>query len=361
MSDADDAQKTEEPTQRKLDEARRRGQVAVSREVNTWLMLMAGALAILMLMPGMMTDLKGIMLRFVEAPHLFRLDPSSTGRLLFDTSVAVGQALLVPILLFFAVALLAGLVQNGFLFAPKALEMKLEKFSPISGFKRLFSIRQLVEFLKGLLKIAVVAAVGAAPLIPLLPHMDVVPTFAMVDVLHMLYSLVLRMLGGVLAVLAVVAIADLVFQRMQQRKQLRMSKQEVRDEFKQSEGDPMIKQRLRQIRQERARRRMMQAVPEADVVVTNPTHYAVALKYVPEEMEAPKLVAKGQDLVALRIREIAEEHGVTIMENPPLARVLYANVELDQEVPPEHYETVAQVISYVWGVKGRRMPGAAAG
>ena len=159
------------------------------------------------------------------------------------------------------------------------------------------------------------------------------------------------MLVAVLAVLAAIAIADLIFQRYRHKKQLRMTKQEVKEEHKQAEGDPTAKQRLRQIRQERARQRMMAAVPDADVVITNPTHFAVALKYDSEEMDAPRVVAKGQDLIAQRIREIAEDNDIIIVENPPLARALFASVELDDEVPPEHYQAVAEVISYVWGLR----------
>jgi flagellar biosynthetic protein FlhB len=173
------------------------------------------------------------------------------------------------------------------------------------------------------------------------------------QVLNLLLSLSMRVLIGVLSVMTVIAALDFLYQRQQHTKQLRMSRQELRDEYKQTEGDPMIKARLRQIRMERARKRMMAAVPEADVVVTNPTHFAVALKYDPERMQAPILVAKGADSMALRIREIAKEHNVPIVQNPPLSRALYNGVDLDQEVPAEHYKAVAEIIGYVMRLKGK--------
>ena len=205
------------------------------------------------------------------------------------------------------------------------------------------------EFLKGILKLRCVMV--GVPGFALIPGLDSFTSYSTQDFLAILHNTLLKMLVAVLAVLAAIAIADLIFQRYRHKKQLRMTKQEVKEEHKQAEGDPTAKQRLRQIRQERARQRMMAAVPDADVVITNPTHFAVALKYDSEEMDAPRVVAKGQDLIAQRIREIAEDNDIIIVENPPLARALFASVELDDEVPPEHYQAVAEVISYVWGLR----------
>jgi flagellar biosynthetic protein FlhB len=354
---ADDAQKTEEPTQKKLGDARSRGQVAVSREVNTWLMLVSGTLVVAMMSPWAMGRLRDAMLPFVEAPHRIALNIGSLTQRMEATLLDVFVILLIPLLLFFLAALLGPILQNGLVFSPKALEPKMEKFDPIKGAKRLVSLRQMSEFPKGIVKLAIVAAVILLTTMPAFVGLDTVPMLSLPDFLDVLYALIVKALVAVLAVLLVIAVLDFAFQRQQHHKQMRMTRQEVKDEFKQSEGDPAVKQRLRQIRQDRARARMMQAVPEADVVVTNPTHFAVALKYQPEAMGAPKLVAKGADLVAQRIREVAEEHGIAIVENPPLARALYASVDLDDEVPPEHYQAVAEVISYVWNIQGRSMPG----
>ncbi len=355
--DTDQSQKTEEPTPKKIEEARRRGQVAVSREVNTWMMLLVGTILLAMMAPELSGEIKGIILKFIERPHLIAFDRGNIGELMVQLMKDVAGVLALPMIIVFVIGLATGLVQNGFLLAPKALEPRFDKFNPVQGLRRMVSAQSWMEFAKGIGKVAIVGAVAVIPLLPLLGRLDTLPTFDVGMLPLELQGLVLKLLIGVLAVLAVITVIDFIFQRYQYMKQLRMTKQEVKEEYKQTEGDPSIKNRLRKVRSERAQRRMMQAVPEADVVVTNPTHYAVALKYEPEEMEAPKLVAKGQDLMAPRIREVAEEHGVVIVENPPLAQALYASVELDEEIPPEHYKAVAEVISYVWGVKGKLRPG----
>jgi len=198
--------------------------------------------------------------------------------------------------------------------------------------------------------------VATLAVLPTLPGVDTVPTLSMPDFLARRRDLGLIVLVASLSVFAVIAAIDLIFQRQQHIKVMRMMRQETEEEFRQTGGDPDVKRRLRQIRQERVRARMMKAVPEADVVVTNPTHYAVALRYRPEEMEAPKLVAKGVASLGQRIRETAEARDIAIIENPPLAPALYAGVDLDDEVPPEHYQAVAEVISYVWSLRGRTMP-----
>jgi flagellar biosynthetic protein FlhB len=263
--------------------------------------------------------------------------------------------MLIPFMLFVILALTSGIMQNGLLFAPKSMEPKFEKISPLKGLKRMFSMKQFVEFLKGLLKIAIVAVIGFLILIPESKRLNLLPSMDVMEVLDEIHTLTVELLTGALLVLFVIAGADLFFQRMQHVKQLRMTKQEVKEEFKNMEGDPQIKARLRQIRADRARQRMMQAVPEADVVVTNPTHFAIALVYDPAAMAAPKVVAKGQDVIAQRIREIANDHDVTIVENPPLARALYASAEIDDYIPEEHFKAVAEVISYVFNLKNKKL------
>ncbi len=354
MSDqTDDAQKTEEPTPKKISDARERGNVARSMEVNTWLMLLAGTMIIAFVAPGLMQDIRVISLVFIERPHEYSSEFGNLSGLLRQTVSAIGVALILPAIFLIVAALATGLVQNGLVFSPKAMEPKLEKLSPIAGAKRLFSMRQIVEFVKGLLKIAIVGTIAIILLTPEFRRIDTVPTIELSEMLDILHMLVIRLLIYVLGVLAVITFVDLIFQRAQHRKKLRMTKQEVKDEIKQSEGDPHVKGRLRQIRLDRARQRMMQAVPEADVVVTNPTHYAVALRYRQEETEAPVLIAKGADLIAQKIREVAKEHDIPIVENRPLALALFESVEVDQEVPTEHYRAVAEIISYIWRLKGR--------
>lgn len=358
MSDEpDEAQKTEEATPKKIAQARERGNVPRSMEVNTWLMLFAGAILVGAFGPGLMDEIRILNLAFIERPDQFPMDRGNLGDILVETIKSVALLLAGPVVIMVVFALASGLVQNGLVYAPKAMEPKLEKLSPLKGVKKFATSRQYVEFLKGLFKLTIV---GTTALLLLWPEFDRIDTFSSFDplnILKLVHELIMRLLAYVLAILAVIALIDFIYQRMQHAKQLRMTKQEIKDEFKQAEGDPHVKGRLRQIRMERARQRMMQAVPDADVVVTNPTHFAVALKYKPDrDMDAPVLVAKGQDLIAQKIREIAIENGIMIVENKPLAQALFKTVEIDQEVPTEHYKAVAEIISYVWRIKGRIMP-----
>ena len=354
--ESDDAQKTEEPTSKRLRDARSKGQVAVSREINTWVILAGAALMLALIFPTLMARLTGIFIAFIERPHEMLTDTNGLGQLLETLVWEITFILMIPMIGLAIVALIAGASQTGLNFATEPIVPKLEKISPIKGVQRLFSQKQFVEFLKGMFKILVIGFIGFILLLPELPRLDTLPSMEVQELLIEIETLILRVFIGMLAVLFVIAVADAIFQQMQHIKQLRMTKQEVKEEFKNTEGDPQVKGRLRQIRVQRSRERMMSAVPTADVVVTNPTHFAVALSYKPEDMHAPVLVAKGQDYIAQKIREIAEENDVAIVENPPLARALYAGVEIDQEVPPEHYEAIAKVISYVFGLKGRKMP-----
>lgn len=348
----DDSQKTEEPTEKRLREAREKGDVAKSQEVGHWFMILGFTLIVAFLLPGMANDIGLAMLPFFERPHLMRVDSRSIEGVLSEASWDVASALLLPMAILVAAAILSGLLQTGVLFSAERMKPKLEKISLIRGFTRQFSMKALAEFLKGVFKLTVVGAVIA---LVLWPEKDTIPqitTLEMPQFASHVVWLSLKVLIAALAVMTVIAALDFLFQRQQHMKQMRMSKQELKDEYKQTEGDPMIKARLRQIRTERARQRMMSAVPESDVVVTNPTHFAVALRYRHGEDQAPRVTAKGADNIAFKIREIAEAHEIPIVENPPLARTLFDGVELDQEVPPEHYQAVAEVISYVMRLKG---------
>jgi flagellar biosynthetic protein FlhB len=299
------------------------------------------------------------LLPFVEQPHRLRLDGAFANAIM--TSLGEIALLLLPAFAMTIGAAVAGtLVQTGLLFAGERIHPKLEHISPLGGVKRLASRRSLLEFLKGVGKVCLVAVVCFWLLLPELDRLAALPTLEPAQVVAELYSLTLRVVAGVAALLTAIALFDYVHQRLAFLRSMRMSKQEVREEYKQMEGDPHIKGKLRQLRTERARRRMIAAVPDAAVVVTNPTHFAVALQYDMEKSRAPKLVAKGADRIAQRIREVAKEHGVPIVENPPLARTLYAAVDLDEEVPPEHYKAVAEVIGYVLRLQGKLKPRPAA-
>jgi flagellar biosynthetic protein FlhB len=263
-------------------------------------------------------------------------------------------ALLAPIVILMVAAVGSSLLQHGVVFSAEALMPKLEKISPLAGAKRIFSMRSVIEFVKGLAKVAVVGAVGTALVAPELAGLDRIVSADVVTAMDETYGLTVRLLIGVVAVITGIAILDYLFQRFKFLKEMRMSRQELKEEFKQTEGDPHIKGRLKQIRQERARRRMMSRVPEAAVVITNPTHYAIALKYELHKMTAPLVIAKGADSLALRIREVAKANDIPVVENKPLAQALYATVEIDEEIPQEHYKAVAEVISYVFRLKGKQ-------
>jgi flagellar biosynthetic protein FlhB len=352
MADEDDGQKTEDPTGRKLSQARDKGQVIQSREVGTWFMMVMGSGLVLALGPSIgRTMLDALRDFFALEPFLTPTGiywPAIQSRLL-----EVGLALVLPLVLLVAAAVAGNIGQTGFVIATEKFSLDISRLSPIAGFGRLFTMRTVVELLKNVGKIALVAAIVAWIVMPEMNHFVTLTTVAVEDLMPEVYRVLFRLIIGVLIVLTAIALGDYVYQRFAFLKSMRMSKQEVKEEHKQSEGDPMVRARLRQIRMQRSRKRMMAAVPTASVVVTNPTHFAVALKYEMGAAGAPKVVAKGADLVALRIREIAKENDVPVVENPPLARALYAGAEIDREIPAEHYKAVAEIIGYVFRLKGK--------
>jgi flagellar biosynthetic protein FlhB len=351
----DESQKTEEPTARRLEEARKRGQVIYSREVSNWLMLFAGTVLVVMAGPGLMADLRDTLSRFISQAHALPADGPGLHDLLAGLFWHVVGIMALPFGVLAAVGILSGFIQTGPIFTFDPVKPDISKISIISGFGRLFSGRSVIELVKGLIKLIIV---GAAGLFVLMPYFGGIEHFVGQDIAAAMFdlrALFLKMMVAVLSVLFLVATLDYLYQRHDFLAKMRMSKQEVREEFKQTEGDPQIKARLRELRAQKARQRMMQAVPEADVVITNPTHYAVALKYDAKEMDAPQMVAKGADLIAQRIRTLAEENKVPIVENAPLARALYDSMEIEQIIPTEHYKAVAEVITYVFRLKGRKL------
>ena len=349
----DKSQKTEEPTQKKLDDSRKKGEIANSREVSHWFMILAATIIVALMAPSLSTDVKLVLQKFLAMPHAMPVEKGNIAMIIGDVAAEIGFIMIIPVILFLAAAFGSAVVQGGLIVAVERITPKLDRASPLAGMKRLFSLKSVVEFVKGIMKITIVGAVATMLVLPYFEGLEQLVMMDMTGAAAVLHSLVSRLLVGVLAVVTVIAVIDFLYQRFEHMKQMRMSHQEIKDEFKQTEGDPMIKGRLRQIRQERARQRMTAAVPEASVVITNPTHFAVALKYELDEMDAPVLLAKGQDFLALKIREIAEEHGIPIIENPPIARALYAGVEVDQEIPPEHFKAVAEIIGYVFRLNGK--------
>jgi flagellar biosynthetic protein FlhB len=279
---------------------------------------------------------------------------SSGIMMLFGGTILHVALLFAPIFAVLVGMALAGhLLQSGFVFSGERLKPDISKLSPLSGLKRIFGLEGASNLLKGILKIAIVGTAVWTTLWPMRGQLGALLDESAADMAGDMAHLIVRIMIAALAVLAIVAVLDYALQRYRFLQRNRMSKQEVKDEFRQTDGDPAVKARIRRVRLERARRRMMAAVPEATVVITNPTHYAIALKYESGKMAAPICVAKGMDALALRIRAVAEEAEVPIVENPPLARALYASVELDEAVPPEHYKAVAQVIGYVMRLTGQ--------
>jgi flagellar biosynthetic protein FlhB len=342
----DDFDKSEDPTQKRLDDALERGDVAKSQEVSTWFII-AGATLILTAFSGatghsLRTTLGGLLAN----AHRLRTDGYGLHALVGQLSRDVLAALALPLLLLALAAIAGNIIQHRLVWSTEGLKPKLSKISPIAGLGRLFSKQALANFFKGIAKLAILGTVMAVVLWPERGRLDAMVRTDPVVLLDITKSLALHLLGVVVALLAIIAGADFVFQYRQWYQRQKMSVREMKEEFKQTEGDPAIKARIRRLRETRMRKRMMAAVPTATVVITNPTHFAVALKYEPGD-NAPLCVAKGVDAIALKMREIAKEHSVPVVENPPLARTLHATVQIDQEIPPEHYKAVAEVIGYV--------------
>jgi len=259
-------------------------------------------------------------------------------------------AVALPFLLLMLAALFGNMIQHQLVWSAEALTPKFSKISPLAGLKRLFSKQALANLGKGLVKFMLVGSVLTALMWPERGRLEGLERTDPAAVLPLVQTLALKLMGAVVAMLAVVAAADYLFQYRQWYERQKMSLREMKEEFKQSEGDPHVKGRIRQLRHARMKKRMMAAVPKASVIITNPTHYAVALSYE-RGMAAPICVAKGIDTIALKIREIAKAHDIPIVENVPLARALHATVEIDHEIPVEHYHAVAQIIGYVMGLK----------
>ncbi len=356
MADEDDASKTEEPTDRKLGKAREKGQVSQSQEVKNWAALLGISLGMLMLIPGVMRGVAGVTRRFIESPEDIQFNFEQIRLIIANLGLEIAIILGPLIGLMVLLALANSLAQVGLIWSTEKLKPDFSKLNLFKGAKKLFSPNSLVEFAKSIVKLIVVSAVGLGAVMPSLSDITTFPTMDIIISLDRLYRVALILITATFAVMTVVAVLDWFWQKYSFTKSMRMTKQEIKDEQKSTDGDPQIKARIRKIRVERFQQRMMASVPEADVVITNPTHFAVALKYKMDDMTAPKVVAKGVDFLAHKIKSVAEENDVTIVENPLLARALYAAVEVDEEIPAEHYKAVAEIIGYVMRLRGDLPP-----
>ncbi|WP_194206587.1 flagellar biosynthesis protein FlhB [Superficieibacter sp. 1612_C1] len=353
--DSDD--KTESPTPQRLEKAREEGQIPRSRELTSLLILLVGVCVIWIGGESLARRLAALLSGGLRFDHGIINDPNL---ILGQIILLIREAMfgLLPLITgVVIVALVAPVMLGGLVFSGKSLSLKLDKLNPLPGLKRMFSAQSVAELVKALLKAVLVGSVTGFYLWSHWPDMmhliSQSPLTAMGNALDLVGLCALLVALGVIPMVGF----DVFWQIHSHLKKLRMSRQDIRDEFKQSEGDPHVKGRIRQMQRAAARRRMMADVPKADVIVTNPTHYSVALQYDESKMSAPKVVAKGAGLVALRIRELAAEHRVPVLEAPPLARALYRHAEIGQQIPGQLYAAVAEVLAWVWQLKRWRLAG----
>ncbi len=343
--------KSEQPTRKRLEKAREKGQIARSKEVPAAAVLLGGLVVLICFGQTILRTLEFEMRNSFN----FRLPPDFTisylSGLLRDISARVAVVLFPVLIAIMISSVTANLLQGGLVFSSQALGFHFDKLSPKNGFKRVLSKNGIVELIKNVILLIAVAFISYQviskyiPLYPKLVLMDVRKLFHWTALIS--YEVFIR----VAVLLVVVALADFCFQKYRFIDQLKMTKQEVKDEYKEMEGDPVTKSRIRRIQREMSRKRMMSDVPKADVVITNPTHYAIALSYKMESMEAPKIIAKGVGFLALKIRELAQEHGIPLVENKPLAQTLYKSVEIGEYIPAGLYRAVAEILAYVYKAK----------
>lgn len=352
---AEESEKTEDATPKKKEDARKKGQVAQSRDVSTVMLLVAATGA---LVSPLGTRLGRMILEGCQVAWSGTLTRPDTladfHALILYFGVLMAVALAPFALLFIVVAMASNVLQIGWMLSAEALAFKIEKLNPISGLKRIVSIDRLYELAKALIRLGVVVAILLWMIQPALPKVFALLDAGTVEIGAFGGRLVEQTMWVILAVFSAFAAIDFFWQRFQHEKRLRMTKQEVRDESKQREGDPKVKSRIRQIQREAAQARMFESVADADVVVVNPTHFAVALQYRPPEQAAPKVLAKGRNHVALRIRGRAEELGIPIVENPPIAQLLYKTARVDREIPEKLYHAVAEILAYVYRLSPHR-------
>ncbi len=351
---ADDQEKTEEPTPKKIEDARKKGNVPKSQDASGIIPLFVAIVVFLMLFGFISNEL------FDATRYFFTLIGSE-----IDVNLAISLAITTAKVIFLTVLPVAGAVaiagvagnvaQFGFLFTTEPLTPDFSKIDPIKGMKNLFSLKKIVDGVKNTLKAFVVLGVGFVFFFMFIKELPAVMLYGLGDQLRWLAYKSILLALVMLVVLALFALVDLIITRKRYFDGLKMSKQEIKDEMKNMEGDPLIKAKIRQIQMEASKKRMMAEVPNADVVVTNPTHYAVALKYDQQKHKAPVVIAKGADNIALQIKKIARENGVHVVENPPLARALYAQVDIDKPIPEELFAAVAEVLAYVYKMENKKL------
>ena len=347
--------KTEQPTPKRLEDARKKGNVAKSMEINSAFVLLTGTLTLFFISGYMYQNLSMFMKHVFSGLMLYDIGHDSV-RTYAVSLIAVSIKLIAPLLLaILVIGILVNVGQVGFLFTLEPVIPNPEKIDPIKGFQRIFSMRSVEELVKGILKIFII---GYVMYLVIKGHYH--DYFLLMDqgtgqIISFMMKTIFQMAIWASLILVVLAAADFAFQKWNYLKDMRMTKQEVKEEMKEYEGDPQVKGRIRSLQREMARKRMMADVPKADVVITNPTHYAVALKYDSGGMDAPRVLAKGSRKLALKIKEIAKENGVPIVEDPPLARALYKSTEVGMEIPIDLFQSVAEVLAYIYRLKGKKL------
>jgi flagellar biosynthetic protein FlhB len=353
MADTDPESKTEEPTGKRLEEARRQGDVAKSMDLPQWATLCAVAGVVFMLGGWLSQNLMASLQPFLAHPDSFVLENGGAVEVARMAMLAALPAFIIITASAAVAGIFANVVQTGFLWAPEKIKPDLSKLSLFKGVGRVFGLDSWVNFGKSLIKAAVIGLICWQTLKPHVAELNQLVGFEPARMMPFLMDVLKALFLSVLGALGVGAIGDWIWQRQRYMHKLRMSREEIKEESRQADGDPHVKSKQKSIRMDRARKRMIAAVPKATVVVMNPTHYAVALRYG-DDTPAPLCVAKGVDSLALKIRAVAEEAGVPVVEHPPLARALYAAVEVDQTIPRQHYEAVAKVIGFVLSAARKR-------
>ena len=351
--DEDEASKTEEPSERKISKAKEEGDIAISQDAKSFIMLIGMLFVIWLVLPLMFKWFYIFSLRFIETPDAIPTDARHLRLLFYESVLALLKILGIPFAIFMLLGIFASVAQTGFVYAPKKLEPNWNKLNIFAALTQFINMKKIVESLKGIIKITVIAFIGILVLRPYLEKVNLMPEMDVMGILSFIHKVVVVLIFTVVIAVFVIAVADYAYQKYQHLKKLRMTKQEVKDEWKNIEGDPKIKGKIRSFQMKIMQQKMMTKVKDADVVVVNPTHFAVALMYDPNKVPAPVVVAKGVDFVAFKIREIAKNNGIPIVENKPLARSLYKLVEVDHTIPQELYTAVAEILHYVYTQKGK--------
>lgn len=348
--------KTEKPTSKRRKDQRKEGNVFQSKDISTLLQLMVGFYGMQLLLPHFYRVIKLFFQEFImRSSRIVEFTEDSIKEIEIRFAISCVTTFLPLMLVIIVVSIVASGVQTKWIFNKKTFLPDFKKLSLIKGIKKLFSLKSLVELIKGMIKMSILFVFTYQFIMS--SREDVVRTMSMDVMSSSIYMLksIMKMFNKILLAYLVIAALDYMYQRWEYERNLMMTKQEVKEEYKMMEGDPKVKGKIKSMQRQRAMSRMMQAVPTADVVIKNPTHFAVALKYDLEKNPAPVVVAKGQDELALRIIRIAEENKVYVMENVPLARALYAATEVNREIPPEHYGTIAEILVYIYQLNGKKL------